>query len=72
MAVRSLAVAIAEDSVLLREGLTRILSSAGQDVVAAYDNADALLARVRSLPPDLVIVDIRLPPTHTRRHAGSA
>jgi len=65
MAVRSLAVAIAEDSVLLREGLTRILRSAGHDVVAAYDNADALLARVRSLPPDLVIVDIRLPPTHT-------
>jgi DNA-binding NarL/FixJ family response regulator len=65
MAVRSLAVAIAEDSVLLREGLTRILRSAGHDVVAAYDNADALLARVSSVPPDLVIVDIRLPPTHT-------
>jgi DNA-binding NarL/FixJ family response regulator len=65
MAVRSLAVAIAEDSVLLREGLTRILRSAGHDVVAAYDNAEALLSRVRSLPPNLVIVDIRLPPTHT-------
>ena len=50
---------------LLREGLTRILGDAGLDVVAAYDNADALLMRVRSLPPDIVIVDIRLPPTHS-------
>ena len=63
--VAPLSVAIAEDSVLLREGLTRILSDAGLDVVAAYDNADALLMRVRSLPPDIVIVDIRLPPTHS-------
>ena len=58
-------VAIAEDSVLLREGLTRILTDAGLEVVAAYDNADALLMRVRSAPPQVVIVDIRLPPTHT-------
>ena len=58
-------VAIAEDSVLLREGLTRILTDAGLEVVAAYDNADALLMRVRSAPPRVVIVDIRLPPTHT-------
>jgi len=58
-------VAIAEDSVLLREGLTGILRSTGFDVVAAYDNADDLLVRVRSLPPDIAIVDIRLPPTHT-------
>ena len=63
--VAPLTVAIAEDSVLLREGVTRILGDAGLDVVAAYDNADALLMRVRSLPPDIVIVDIRLPPTHS-------
>jgi DNA-binding NarL/FixJ family response regulator len=61
----SLEVAIAEDSVLLREGLTGILCGAGLDVVAAYDNAEDLLSRVRSLPPDIAIVDIRLPPTHT-------
>jgi len=61
----SLEVAIAEDSVLLREGLTGILFGAGLDVVAAYDNADDLLSRVRSLPPDIAIIDIRLPPTHT-------
>jgi DNA-binding NarL/FixJ family response regulator len=58
-------VAIAEDSVLLREGLVRILGGAGLDVVAAYDNADDLLMRVRSIPPDIAIVDIRLPPTHS-------
>ena len=63
--VTPLTVAIAEDSVLLREGLARILGEAGLDVVAAYDNADALLMRVRSRPPDIVIVDIRLPPTHS-------
>ncbi len=62
---RPLRVVLAEDSVLLREGLTRILSDAGLEVVAAFDNADDLLMRVRSLPPDVVIVDIRLPPTHS-------
>jgi DNA-binding NarL/FixJ family response regulator len=65
VSIASLEVAIAEDSVLLREGLTGILRSAGLDVVAAYDNADDLLMRVRSLPPDIAIVDIRLPPSHT-------
>ena len=65
MSLTPLSVAIAEDSVLLREGISRILGDAGLDVVGAYDNADALLMRVRSLPPDIVIVDIRLPPTHT-------
>lgn len=58
-------VAIAEDSVLLREGLTRILGDAGFDVVAQYSNAEDLLVRVRSFPPDVVILDIRLPPTHS-------
>ena len=65
MSVAALRVAITEDSVLLREGLTRILRGAGLDVVAAYDNADDLLRRVQSQPPDIAILDIRLPPTHT-------
>ena len=65
MSLTPLSVAIAEDSVLLREGISRILGDAGLDVVGAYDNADALLMRVRSLPPDIVILDIRLPPTHS-------
>ncbi|HET9647986.1 MAG TPA: response regulator transcription factor [Microlunatus sp.] len=60
-----LRVTIAEDSVLLREGLTQILLGAGMTVDAAYDNADDLLRRVASAPPDVVIIDIRLPPTHT-------
>ncbi|HEY5786469.1 MAG TPA: response regulator transcription factor [Microlunatus sp.] len=58
-------VAIAEDSVLLREGLTRILVSADLHVTAAYDNAEDLLEWIRTEPPDIAIVDIRLPPTHT-------
>ena len=57
-------VAIAEDSVLLREGLARLLEEGGFDVVAQCENADDLLLKVRSFPPDVAIVDIRLPPTH--------
>jgi DNA-binding NarL/FixJ family response regulator len=57
-------VAIAEDSVLLREGIARLLGEAGFDVVAQCDNADDLLLQVRSYDPDVAIVDIRLPPTH--------
>jgi DNA-binding NarL/FixJ family response regulator len=58
-------VAIAEDSVLLREGLSRLLTDGGFDVVGRWDNADDLLARVRSDPPDVAVLDIRLPPTHS-------
>jgi DNA-binding NarL/FixJ family response regulator len=57
-------VAIAEDSVLLREGLVRLLADAGSDVVAQCGTGDELLDEVRKSPPDVVIVDIRLPPTH--------
>jgi len=58
-------VAIAEDSLLLREGIARVLDDAGFDVVAQCENADELLLKVRSFPPDVVIMDIRLPPTHS-------
>jgi DNA-binding NarL/FixJ family response regulator len=57
-------VAIAEDSVLLRDGLARLLGDSGFDVVALCETADELLLKVRSFPPDVAIVDIRLPPTH--------
>jgi DNA-binding NarL/FixJ family response regulator len=57
-------VAIAEDSVLLREGLARLLEEAGLDVVARCEDADDLLLKVRSFSPDVAIVDIRMPPTH--------
>ena len=58
-------VAVAEDSVLLREGLSRLLTDGGFDVVGRWDNSEDLLARVRVDPPDVVILDIRLPPTHS-------
>lgn len=58
-------VAIAEDGVLLREGLSRLLGDAGFEVVGQCDSADELLLKVRSYPLDAVIVDIRLPPTHS-------
>jgi len=57
-------VAIAEDSVLLREGLARLLEESGFDVVAQVEDPDELLLKVHSFRPDVVIVDIRLPPTH--------
>jgi DNA-binding NarL/FixJ family response regulator len=58
-------VVIAEDSVLLREGLASLLAQNGFDVVGACENADDLLLKVRSYEPDVAIVDIRLPPTHS-------
>jgi DNA-binding NarL/FixJ family response regulator len=58
-------VAIAEDAVLLREGLSRVLVDAGFDVVGQCADADDLLLKVRSYQLDAVIVDIRLPPTHS-------
>ena len=58
-------IAVAEDSVLLREGLSRLLTDGGFDVVGRWDNSEDLLARVRVDPPDVVILDIRLPPTHS-------
>jgi DNA-binding NarL/FixJ family response regulator len=58
-------VAIAEDSVLLREGLARLLDEAGFEVVAQCGTADELLRTVDSYPLEVVLVDIRLPPTHS-------
>ncbi len=58
-------IVIAEDSVLLRAGLTRLLADAGEEVVATLDNADDLLAVVERHQPDLCVVDVRMPPTHT-------
>jgi DNA-binding NarL/FixJ family response regulator len=57
-------VAIAEDSLLLREGVARLLRDAGMDVIAECGDADELLFTIRSHPVDVAIVDIRLPPTH--------
>ena len=58
-------VMIAEDNVLLREGLVRLLTESDIDVVGTSGDADKLLVLVADDPPDVAIVDIRLPPTHT-------
>ncbi|NNE11842.1 MAG: response regulator transcription factor [Ilumatobacter sp.] len=56
---------VADDSVLLRDGVVRLLTDAGFDVVAAVGDADALLDAVTEHEPDLCLVDVRMPPTHT-------
>ena len=58
-------VVIAEDSALLRDGLTHLLLRRGHEVVAAVADADALLAAVVEHRPDIAVVDVRMPPTHT-------
>jgi DNA-binding NarL/FixJ family response regulator len=58
-------IVIAEDSVLLRAGLTRLLVDAGEEVVASVGDADELLRVVELHQPDLCVVDVRMPPTHT-------
>jgi DNA-binding NarL/FixJ family response regulator len=60
-----LRVVIGEDSVLLLAGLTKLLESAGFTVAATAANATELLAAVQEAQPDLVIADVRMPPTHT-------
>jgi DNA-binding NarL/FixJ family response regulator len=56
---------VADDAALFRAGIARLLADAGFDVPAAVGDADALLAAVEQDPPDAVVVDIRMPPTHT-------
>jgi DNA-binding NarL/FixJ family response regulator len=58
-------VVIAEDSVLLLAGLTKLLESAGFEVAATAGDASALLAAVEKEQPDVVIADVRMPPSHT-------
>jgi len=56
---------IADDAALIREGIARVLAERGLEVVGQVGDADSLLARVRDLRPDVALVDIRMPPTHT-------
>lgn len=63
-------VVIAEDSVLLREGLTRLLTDRGHEVVAGVGDGEALIKTITELDglgelPDVVVADVRMPPTHT-------
>ncbi|MGZ0145767.1 response regulator transcription factor [Kribbella sp. WER1] len=65
MPTRRLTIVLAEDSLLLREGLASILDRAGHEVRDAVGDADTLLAVVRKDPPDVVITDVRMPPGHS-------
>jgi len=65
-------VVVADDDVLLREGLVSLLAGAGFEVVGRAGNPTELLALVRDRRPDLVIVDIRMPPTHTTEGLDAA
>jgi DNA-binding NarL/FixJ family response regulator len=62
---RALSIVLAEDSVLLREGVIGILEAAGHRVVAAVGDAEALVAAVTEVAPELVITDVRMPPGHS-------
>ncbi|MEZ5348925.1 MAG: response regulator transcription factor [Microthrixaceae bacterium] len=64
-AVESLRAVVADDSVLLRDGLVRLLAEADIEVAEAVGDADALITAVEAHLPDLAIVDVRMPPTHT-------
>jgi DNA-binding NarL/FixJ family response regulator len=61
----ALRVVVADDSVLLREGLVRLLDEIGADVVGAYGDADSLLAELDEKAPDVAVLDVRMPPSHT-------
>ncbi|AQA03317.1 DNA-binding response regulator [Mycobacterium sp. MS1601] len=65
-------VVIADDDVLLREGLASLLERSGFDVVARAGDSDSLLSAVRDHKPDLVVTDIRMPPTHTSEGLDAA
>ncbi|WP_328305088.1 response regulator transcription factor [Actinomycetospora sp. NBC_00405] len=65
-------VIVADDAALFRGGLARLLADRGIEVTAEVGNAEALLAAVRADPPDAVIVDIRMPPTHTTEGLDAA
>jgi DNA-binding NarL/FixJ family response regulator len=71
-AERGLRVVIADDDVLLREGIASLLREAGFEIVGQSATADDLLLKVRSYKPDVAIVDIRMPPTHTDEGLGAA
>jgi DNA-binding NarL/FixJ family response regulator len=58
-------VAIAEDAAMMREGLVRLLTDRGFEVCAAVADADALRSAIAAVDPDVAIIDIRMPPTHT-------
>lgn len=65
-------VVVADDSLLTRHGIVRLLAEAGIDVVAEAEDAETLLREVRRTHPDVVVTDIRMPPTHTDEGLAAA
>ena len=65
-------VVVADDSMLIREGLTALLTGAGCEVVATAEDGDGVLREVALARPDVVVVDIRMPPTHTQEGITAA
>src|ERR1700716_2408683 len=65
-------VALADDDVLLREGLASLLERSGFEIVGQAGDPSELLSVVRTLKPDLVVVDIRMPPTHSTEGLDAA
>ena len=65
-------VVVADDSMLIREGLTALLTGAGCEVVATAEDGDSVLREVALARPDVVVVDIRMPPTHTQEGITAA
>jgi DNA-binding NarL/FixJ family response regulator len=63
---------IAEDQVLLRDGLARLFEDAGHEVVASLGDAQRLLATIQGHGPDLIVIDVRMPPTFTDEGARAA
>ena len=72
MAESGTRVVVADDDVLLREGLASLLAGSGFDVVGRASMPTELVTQVRQLNPDLVIVDIRMPPTYTTEGLDAA
>ncbi len=58
-------VVVADDTLLMREGIVRVLEAAGEEVVAAVGDAGSLLVAIGTHRPDVAVIDIRMPPTHT-------
>jgi DNA-binding NarL/FixJ family response regulator len=65
-------VVVADDSMLIREGLSALLTGAGCEVVATAEDGDSVLREVALARPDVVVVDIRMPPTHTQEGITAA
>ncbi|GLY16882.1 response regulator transcription factor [Kineosporia rhizophila] len=68
----SLRVIVADDDVLLREGVASLLSRSGFEVVAQAGDAEELVSAIREQPPQLAVIDIRMPPTHTAEGLDAA